>query len=145
MDEVKLDIKTIQLCYVYSIVFVMVFDYDKYYATLYKNALKYGMSKYDFWNENYEDYFIYEEAYYERLHETQHIGGLYNFRAICSALGNKDSNDKPITYPVENYYQQQKQQIETKKINENKPLRSFKSVKKKDVARRQIQELAHCY
>lgn len=144
MDELKLDKETIKVCYVYSMVFVIVFDYDKYYTTLYKNALKYGMSSNDFWKGNTEDYFVYEEAYYERMHETQHIGGLYNYMAICSALGNKDSSGKQMSYPQENYYfaQQKQEKANSKKVSN---LCKFKEIKKKDLHRRQMAELAHCY
>ena len=68
---------------------IMNFDYDKYYFDIYKNAIKYGMTREDFWlNCEWKEYFAYEEAYYEKLHETSHIQGMYNYIALTTVVGN---------------------------------------------------------
>ncbi len=146
MDELKIDYKTFKAYYVYNIVFVMTYDYDKYYKELFKNALKYGMSKNEFWNgQDYDDYFVYEEAYYEKMHETQHIGGLYNFIAISSALGGKTSDGKPLRYPDNNYLYQQKNKAKNAQSNSSLDKGRFKEVKKEKMQELYMSELAHYY
>lgn len=91
-------------------------DYDKYYNEIFKNALKYGMSKEDFWNgADWKDYFIYEEAYLERLHEQTHIQGYYNFIAFSTVMSNafmdKNKGNKPLEYPVNNIYHESKEKL----------------------------------
>lgn len=72
--------------------------------TLLKNALKYGMTKEEFWKDNIQDYFVYEEAYVERVHEQTHIQGLYNYIAIETICANlfKKKGDKASEYPKDN-------------------------------------------
>ncbi len=109
----------------------MTFDYDKYYDELLKNALKYGMSRNDFWNgSNYKDYFLYEEAYYEKMHEQTHIQGYYNYIALNVVLSNmfmdKNKGNKPLVYPEKNIYASAKEKrvvgtiTSTKTTKENK-------------------------
>ena len=99
----------IKIQYVYALINLIVFDYDKLYSELLKNAIKYGMSIKDFWfSDDYKVYFLYEEAYFEKLHEEKHIQGLYNFIAFNTVLGNafmdKKKGQKPIEYPKDNLY-----------------------------------------
>ena len=93
----------------------MTFDYDKYYEDLFKNALKYGMSKNDFWNEDFRIYFLYEEAYYEKMHEQSHTQGYYNYLAFNIVLSNafldKNKGNKPLVYPEKNIYTIAKEKI----------------------------------
>ena len=105
MDGIESD--KIIAFYIYNIFFVIYFDYNKYYNELLKNALKYGMSREQFWyGTNYKEYFIYEEAYFEKLHEQTHIQGYYNFIAFNCVLSNmfcdKKKGQKPMEYPQEN-------------------------------------------
>ena len=78
MDR-RLDINN-QLCaYIISVLYILNLDYEEYYNDLFKNALKYGLSRKEFWYEIlWQEYFLYEEAYYEKLHETTHMQGYYN-------------------------------------------------------------------
>lgn len=116
MDEL-----TIKARYVFNAILITIFDYEKYYSNLLKNALKYGMSRSDFWyGEDYKDYFLYEEAYYERLHETSHIQGYYNYIALNTIVGNvlKKKSDKAIEYPRMNILSSAKENtLETAKNN----------------------------
>ncbi len=109
----------------------MTFDYDKYYDELLKNALKYGMTRNDFWNgSNYKDYFLYEEAYYEKMHEQTHIQGYYNYIALNAVVSNmfmdKNKGNKPLVYPEKNIYTSAKEKrvvgtiTSTKTTKENK-------------------------
>lgn len=113
MDEL-----TTKAYYIYKLIVLINFDYEKYYSILFKNALKYGMTKQQFWYEDYNDYFIYEEAYQERLHEEKHIQGYYNCIAFNTVLSNafadKKKGDRPQSYPEFNLYVQYKEKTEEK-------------------------------
>lgn len=102
-----------------GIIQIISIDIDYQYEELYKNALKYGMSKNEFWyGEDYKEYFLYEEAYYERLHETSHIQGYYNYIALSTTMSNmfKNKGDKGIEYPEMNILSSQRE----KSFNEAK-------------------------
>ena len=88
-----------KIYYVYSLINLSLFDYNNLYNDLLKNAIKYGMSINEFWHsENYKIYFLYEEAYFEKLHEEKHTQGLYNFIAFNTVIGNafRDKKEDPI-------------------------------------------------
>ncbi len=96
-------------------------DIEEYYNDMFKNALKYGMSSNEFWyGTNYKDYFLYEEAYYERLHETSHIQGYYNYISLTTALGNafRQKGSKALEYPSINILASQKEKA-LKRENSN--------------------------
>ena len=133
MDEL-----TLIAYYIYNILLIINFDYDKYYNELFKNALKYGMSRNDFWNGyDYKEYFIYEEAYLERLHEQTHIQGYYNYIAfntiISNAFMDRKKGNKPLEYPIDNIYQESKQKAVKGLKNTNKS--------KTKITRENIQEV----
>ena len=126
--------------FIYTLIYISVFDYDTYYNNLFKNAIKYGMSRNEFWYIcEWKEYFIYEEAYIEKIHEQSHIQGFYSFIALNTALGNafKKKEDKALEYPSENMLSKQKQNIENK-------------VKKEKITKENLQNvymnrLANCY
>lgn len=128
----KQNIETQIALYVYSVFVITIFDYEKYYNDLLKNALKYGMSRNDFWyGESWEDYFLYEEAYYEKLHEQTHIQGYYNFVAFNTVLHNafldKKKGDKPQNYPTSSIYQESKEKaLEGSKTSKKQNVRVTK-------------------
>ena len=128
----KQNIETQIALYVYSVFVITIFDYEKYYNDLLKNALKYGMSRNDFWyGESWEDYFLYEEAYYEKLHEQTHIQGYYNFVAFNTVLHNafldKKKVDKPQNYPKSIIYQEIKEKsLEGSKTSKKQNVRVTK-------------------
>lgn len=124
----------------------MNFDYEDYYKQLLKNALKYGMSSNEFWyGETYTDYFLYEEAYYERLHEEKHIQGYYNFIAFNVILSNafidKKKGNKPLSYPDMNIYQESKKKL---KIDKNNGFKKEK-ITKENLQSVYMNRLANCY
>lgn len=141
MDEL-----TKKAYYIYSIILLINFDYEKYYRELFKNALKYGMTKNQFWYEDYKDYFIYEEAYQERLHEQTHIQGYYNCIAynvvLANAFSSIKSNNKTLNYPEIDIYSQYK-----KKSNKNENTSVIDNVKitKENLNQVFIQRLSNCY
>ena len=97
-------------------------DYDTYYLTLLKNALKYGMTKDEFWKSDINTYYAYEKAYEETIHENAHIQGYYNFIALSTIFENLFANkgDKPKQYPKENELaMMKKENVNTNKINKN--------------------------
>lgn len=137
MDEL-IDVK---ILITYNIIFTICFDYEKYYNELLKNALKYGISRNDFWyGINYKEYFIYEEAYYEKLHYEAHIQGFYNYVALSTVLGNmfKKQGEKSIEYPTEDFYTEQ-----TKK--HEKSTKTKQKITKENLQEVYINRLANCY
>ena len=126
--------------FIYTLIYVSVFDYDDYYNKLFKNAIKYGMSRNEFWYIcEWKEYFIYEEAYIEKMHEQAHIQGFYSFIALNTSLSNafKKKEDKAVEYPSENMLTQQKKVIETKVIKEKITKENLQSV--------YMNRLANCY
>lgn len=115
------------------------FDYDKYYSNLLKNALKYGMTRNEFWYvEDWKEYYLYEEAYYERLHESSHIQGQYFYTAMQSILSMvfcKNDNER-IEYPKQNAYVSYKEDIEKHKkietLKDRKNLQAYRASKLKE-------------
>lgn len=92
-----------------------------------KNALKYGMTKNEFWyGEDYRDYFLYEEAYYEKMHEQSHIQGRYFYTAL-SSIASSICGGETIEYPEVDLYKQYKDSINSNNILKkfNKPLNSM--------------------
>ena len=146
LDE--LNPNNIKIQYVYALINLIVFDYDKLYDELLKNAIKYGMSIKDFWcNDDYKVYFLYEEAYFEKLHEEKHIQGLYNFIAFNTVLGNafmdKKKGNKPLDYPKENLYITSLQKEKDNKQITNK-IRTNK-ITKANLNEALVQRLCECY
>ena len=148
MDELTpYDIRKYQAYYIYNILLITIIDYDKQYNELFKNALKYGMSKEDFWNGgDYKDYFIYEEAYLERLHEQTHIQGYYNFIAFNTCLQNafidKKKGDKALEYPSNNLYQESIKNANKTLENTNK---GKTKVTRENIQQKYMNSLANCY
>lgn len=142
MDEL-----TLRAYYIYNLFFIIVFNYDRYYDDLLKNALKYGMSRNDFWyGEDYKEYFLYEEAYYERLHEQTHIQGYYNYIAFNTVLSNAfmdtKKGQKPINYPQMNIYMETK---EKRVKNENNKVKNNVKLTKENLQQKFMSRLANCY
>ena len=148
MDELTYQDKLNYLAYyIYNIIFILVFDYDKYYNELFKNALKYGMSRNDFWYGNdWKDYLIYEDAYYERLHEQTHIQGYYNYIAFNTILSNafmdKKKGNKPLNYPEHNLYQENMKNIDKAVKTTNT---SNVKLNKENLQQVYMNRLANCY
>lgn len=140
-----MDAKLIKAYYVYSIIFITTFDYDKYYQDLYRNALKYGMTSKEFWYElDYKDYFIYEEAYYDKLHETAHIQGLYNYIALQIIAGNilAKKGAKPLEYPSMSIYTTER---EKRLENSTNGLKKEVKITKENLQQTFMNRLANCY
>lgn len=141
MDEL-----TLKAYYIYNIIILLNFNFDKYYNELFKNALKYGMTKNQFWYEDYADYYIYEEAYQERLHEQTHIQGYYNCIAFNIVLSNAFADTKKdaklINYPEIDIYSQYKQ-----KLNDSENNKTHDNVKitKENLNENFQQRLLECY
>lgn len=101
------------------------------------------MSRNDFWNgSNYKDYFLYEEAYYEKMHEQTHIQGYYNYIALNVVLSNmfmdKNKGNKPLVYPEKNIYTSAK---EKRVVGTITSVKTTKENKQKVFMKR----LANCY
>ena len=142
-----MDRLTLRAYYVYNLIFISKFDYDRYYGDLLKNALKYGMSRNDFWyGDDYKDYFLYEEAYLEKLHEQTHIQGYYNYIAFNVVLSNafmdKKKGDKPLEYPKTNIYTASKEK-RFKSVSHN--AKSNVKITKDNLNEIHIYRLLNCY
>nr|DAR54940.1 MAG TPA: hypothetical protein [Caudoviricetes sp.] len=98
-------------------------DYDSFYLNLLKNALKYGMTKKEFWESSFQEYCAYEKQYVEKIHEQSHIQGLYNYIALSTILSNmfKEKGQKADEYPIKNLLEDSKvkQKINIKEIVKN--------------------------
>lgn len=138
MDELTLKAK-----YVYNIIYISIFDYDQYYNELYKNAIKYGITKKEFWEElEWQDYFIYEEAYLEKLHEQTHLQGYYNYLAFSTIYANMFNKDKSKieSYPTSNLYLQFKDNKD-----KNNEIKSNVKITKDNLEQVFQNRLANCY
>ena len=119
-----MDRELILIKYLLNFFKVIVFDYDEYYLTLLKNALKYGMTRDEFYNNNLKEYYCYEEAYIEKIHEQSHIQGLYSYIALQTIASNllSKKGEKPLEYPKKDLYLQEKESNinnKTKKITKD--------------------------
>lgn len=145
MDARKLKEETYQAYYVYSTLKFITYDYDEYYDELLKNALKYGMSISDFYNQDLRYYYFYEEAYYDKLHETAHIQGLYNYRALLSVISSiipQKNNNKPLEYPQMNIYMEAIQKRNSVAKNNHKTKMILTKENKQEYY---MNSLANCY
>ena len=137
MDEL-IDIKVL---ITYNIIFTISFNYEKYYNELLKNALKYGISRNDFWyGINYKDYFIYEEAYYEKLHYEAHIQGFYNYIAFNTVLANmfRKQGENAIEYPNMDIYTEMQEKAK-------KSQKTTQKITKENLQEVYVNRLANCY
>ena len=117
-----IDIEAKKIQNAINFITIINFDYDSYYMTLLKNALKYGMTRNDFWNNDIQEYFAYEEAYVEKAHEQSHIQGLYNYIALETVCANlfKKKGEKTSNYPGENLLEKNRN-VSTPKEVSRKP------------------------
>lgn len=114
-----MDKELILLKYLLNFFRVIVFDYDEYYLTLFKNALKYGMTRDEFYNNDLQEYYCYQEAYIEKIHEQSHIQGLYSYIAMQTIVTNvlAKKGDKPSEYPKIDFYNEEKEKIKNNKTH----------------------------
>lgn len=91
------------------------------------------MSFQEFWHSEIEVYYAYELAYIEKLHETNHLQGYYNYLALQTIFSNmfKKSGEKEEEYPKENLYILYQKERENK-TNENNKNSSFNNKQDKD-------------
>lgn len=142
--DVNLDYNKIKLMYLINFFKVIILDYDNHYLELMKNALKYGMTKQEFWFDDLREYYVYEEAYIEKLHETSHIQGLYSYIALQTVAGNvfQKKGEKPLEYPITNIYAQEKEKT---LVGHKKTLTSSVKVTKENLQEVYMNKLAKCY
>ena len=83
-------------------------DIDEYYYDLLEQALEYGMTPYQFWEEDIEQFYCYRNAYLKRTHTLCHIQGLYYQIALSTTLSNilKKKGEKSAEYPKNNLFDQ---------------------------------------
>ena len=127
-------------------------DIDNYYYDLLEQALEYGMTPKEFWQEDIELFYCYRNAYMKRIHNQYHTLGLYNSIALEVALGNlfRKSGSKPIEYPKENLLETNLKEIEKnirlEEINiDNKNKVITKNITKENLEEQYRLRLAKCY
>lgn len=121
-------------------------DIDTYYYDLLEQAIEYGMTPKQFWEEEVEMFFCYRNAYLQRLHNQCHIQGLYNFMAYSISIANmfkKNKNDK-IDYPKDNLLKTSLEE-HINKINEKKVILKSNQVTKKNLEEQYRLRLMNCY
>lgn len=121
-------------------------DIDSYYYDLLEQAIEYGMTPKQFWEEEVEMFFCYRNAYLQRLHNQCHIQGLYNFMAYSISIANmfkKNKNDK-IDYPKDNLLKTSLEE-HINKINEKKVILKSNQVTKKNLEEQYRLRLMNCY
>lgn len=121
-------------------------DIDSYYYDLLEQAIEYGMTPKQFWEEEVEMFFCYRNAYLQRLHNQCHIQGLYNFMAYSISIANmfkKNKSDK-IEYPKDNLLKTSLEE-HINKINEKKVILKSNQVTKKNLEEQYRLRLMNCY
>lgn len=136
--------REIVLKYILNFFYIIVFDYDKYYFELLKNALKYGMTSERFWNNDTREYYCYQEMYYERIHEQSHIQGLYSYTALSTIVNNLFAKNKNegIEYPKQDFYTQDK---EKRLKNDFNSVKTSVKITKDNLHNVYMNKLANCY
>lgn len=117
-----------------------------YYVEELPLAIEYGMSIYEFWNEDIDLFYAYQKAYVNKTHSQAHIQGAYFNLAISIALSNafKGKNDKEINYPKEDVFNPFKQEKTENKnsvianIDTSKNNKDLYQIKKRIEERRKL-------
>ena len=121
-------------------------DIDTYYYDLLEQAIEYGMTPNQFWEEDIELFFCYRNAYIKRLHNQCHIQGLYNFMAYSITIANmfkKNKSDK-IDYPKKDLLSTSLEE-HVAKIKEQKIILKSNQVNKKNLEEQYRLRLMNCY
>lgn len=120
-------------------------DIDEIYYQLLESAIEYGMTPKEFWEDDVDNFYCYQMAYYKKLHNTCHTQGLYNYVALCIALGNsfRKKGDKPVDYPKENILAMKMKEME--KEQKKKAIYKASSINKENLEEQYRLRLANCY
>ena len=121
-------------------------DIDAYYYDLLEQAIEYGMTPKQFWEEEIELFFCYRNAYQRKLHNQCHIQGLYNFMAYSISIANmfKKNSSEKIEYPKSNLLTTSLEE-HINKINEKKVILKSNQVTKKNLEEQYRLRLMNCY
>lgn len=130
-------------------------DIDNYYYDLLEQAIEYGMTPKQFWEEDIELFYCYRNAYIKKMHNQYHTLGLYTSVAIGTIIGNmfKKKGQKPIEYPKENLLDANINEIEkniiAEQFNTNNKNTSNKIITK-NITKENLEEqyrlrLSKCY
>lgn len=120
-------------------------DIDETYYQLLENAIEYGMTPKQFWEDDIEEYYCYQYAYLKKLHNTCHTQGLYNFVALSVVIGNafREKNKKPLEYPQENILATRLKEIEQEQ--KQNAIYKAQNVTKQNLEEQYRLRLANCY
>ena len=120
-------------------------DIDEIYYQLLENAIEYGMTPKQFWEDDIEEYYCYQYAYLKKLHNTCHTQGLYNYVALSIALGNafREKNKKPLEYPQENILATRLKEIEQEQ--KQNAIYKAQNITKQNLEEQYRLRLANCY
>lgn len=117
-----------------------------YYVEELPLAIEYGMSIYEFWNEDIDLFYAYQKAYINKMHKQAYIQGAYVNLAFSICLSNafKPKNSKEIPYPKEDVFNPFKQEKTTSKnsvlanIDTTENNKELYQIKKKIEERRKL-------
>lgn len=95
-------------------------DIDNYYYDLLEQAIEYGMTPEQFWEDDIEVFYCYQNAYLKKIHRISHLQGLYTNMAINISLANvlKKKSSNNIEYPKEDMFTQSINKV-INEINDN--------------------------
>lgn len=118
-------------------------DIDDYYYDLLEQALEYGMTPKQFWEEDMEQFYCYRNAYFKKIHRVSHIQGLYNNIAIGICLANclKKKSDKSLEYPKEDLFSTNINEV----LNEFNKEKIITKVNKNNFEEQYRLRLSKCY
>lgn len=121
-------------------------DLDTYYYDLLEQAIEYGMTPKQFWEEDIELFFCYRNAYMKRVHTQCHIQGLYNFMAYSITVANmfKKNKSEKIDYPKESLLTTTLNEY-ISKINDKKIVLKASQVNKNNLEEQYRLRLMNCY
>lgn len=121
-------------------------DIDVYYYDLLEQAIEYGMTPNQFWEEEIEIFFCYRNSYLNKLHNQCHIQGLYNFMAYSISIANmfkKNKSDK-IDYPKDNLLKTSLEE-HINKIKDEKVILKSNQINKRNLEEQYRLRLMNCY
>ena len=117
-------------------------DIDEFYYQLLENAIEYGMTPKQFWEEDIEIYYCYQYAYLNKLHTSCHTQGLYNYLALSVVIGNafRKTSTKPLEYPKDNLLE-----TNLKELKKEQQKQISSNVTRQNLEEQYRLRLASCY
>ncbi len=117
-------------------------DIDETYDKMLEDALSYGMTIKEFWENDLKGYLTYQKAYLRKIHRESHIQGLYVNMAIISnvsaILGKK--GNKPVEYPQQDLFATQLEKESIEKEMQSKTRKTEKWIPREKITKDNLEE-----